>query len=581
MQNLIQQLVKKNFLTKEKASALEFEIKNSGKREEELILEKKIIPENILFALKGENLGVPFKEEVLAEDVSLKVLDLIPEESARYYKMIPIAKKENVLQVGMIYPEDLQAQEILKLLSRKNKFTFQIFLITPTVFNNILKQYRTLKEEVEKALRELEGESKTEKTEKKTVEGIEFERLVEETAVPKIVAVILRHAVEGEASDIHIEPTRDKLRVRFRLDGILHPSIFLPMDIHPAVIARVKILSNLKIDETRLPQDGRFSIKIGDKSIDFRVSTFPTTLGEKAAMRILDPEEGLKKFDELGLEGRNFEVIREAMQKPYGLILATGPTGSGKTTTLYAFLRILNKEGVNIITLEDPVEYFIEGVNQSQVRPEIGYDFATGLRHILRQDPNIIMVGEIRDQETAALATQAALTGHIVLSTLHTNDALGVIPRLIDLGVKPFLIPPTLSVVLAQRLVRKLCQFCKEKVNPSKEIGNMILREFSGLPEIIKKTLPFKISQEQDVFVFRAKGCKKCGLKGYAGRIGVFEILSMNKQLSEIVLREPSEEKIFIEAQKQGMITMKQDGILKVLEGITSIEEVIRVAEEK
>ena len=581
MQNLIQQLVKKNFLTKEKASALEFEIKNSGKREEELILEKKIIPENILFALKGENLGVPFKEEVLAEDVSLKVLDLIPEESARYYKMIPIAKKENVLQVGMIYPEDLQAQEILKLLSRKNKFTFQIFLITPTVFNNILKQYRTLKEEVEKALRELEGESKTEKTEKKTVEGIEFERLVEETAVPKIVAVILRHAVEGEASDIHIEPTRDKLRVRFRLDGILHPSIFLPMDIHPAVIARVKILSNLKIDETRLPQDGRFSIKIGDKSIDFRVSTFPTTLGEKAAMRILDPEEGLKKFDELGLEGRNFEVIREAMQKPYGLILATGPTGSGKTTTLYAFLRMLNKEGVNIITLEDPVEYFIEGVNQSQVRPEIGYDFATGLRHILRQDPNIIMVGEIRDQETAALATQAALTGHIVLSTLHTNDALGVIPRLIDLGVKPFLIPPTLSVVLAQRLVRKLCQFCKEKVNPSKEIGNMILREFSGLPEIIKKTLPFKISQEQDVFVFRAKGCKKCGLKGYAGRIGVFEILSMNKQLSEIVLREPSEEKIFIEAQKQGMITMKQDGILKVLEGITSIEEVIRVAEEK
>jgi type IV pilus assembly protein PilB len=582
MSSLIQQLAQKGLLEKEQANALEFEAKNSGKKEEEIILEKNIVSESILFSLKSENLGIPFFEEVTPEDVSLKVLEMIPEESAKYYKMIPLAKRDNAVDVGMVYPEDIRGQEALKFLSRQGKFTARVFLITPSSFNILLKQYKSLKGEVNKALEELEGELKVDTTKREgVVNAGEIERLVEEAPISKVVAVILKHAVEGGASDIHIEPIADKLRVRFRLDGVLHSSIILPVKVHPAVVARIKILSNLKIDETRLPQDGRFSIKLENKNIDFRVSTFPTTLGEKIVLRILDSSEGLKSFDDLGLEGRNYKVVKEAIEKPYGLILSTGPTGSGKTTTLYALLHTVNKEGINIITLEDPVEYFMEGVNQSQVKPEIGYTFATGLRHILRQDPNVIMVGEIRDKETAGLATNAALTGHIVLSTLHTNDALGVIPRLIDLGVEPFLIPPTLSVAIAQRLVRKLCPFCKEKVKPQKEVREQIWEELQSLPEVIKKSLPFKLSSSQDIYIFEPKGCKRCNMKGYAGRIGVFEILAMTKKLAEIILKDPSEAKILEEAKEQGMTTMKQDGIIKVLSGVTTMGEVLRVAEEK
>jgi len=571
--NLIQILLKQGILDKEKATSLEFEIKEKGLPEEEVILEKRICSENFLFNLKSENLKINFKK-VTSEEVPLEILELIPEETAKYYKMIPLAKKENILQIGMVYPEDLKVQEALKFLARQGKFNYEVFLITPSDFNELLKRYRTLKGEVGMALEELKTELKVERVPKTTAE---LERLAEEAPITKIVAVILRHAVDGGASDIHIEPTREKLRVRFRLLGILHSSIILPIRIHPAVISRIKILSDLKIDETRIPQDGRFSTKINDKDIDFRVSTFPTTLGEKVAIRVLDPTTGLKKFEELGLGSRNFEAVKRAIEKPFGLILTTGPTGCGKTTTLYAFLQILNKEGVNIITLEDPVEYFIEGINQSQIRPEIGYDFARGLRHVVRQDPNIIMVGEIRDEETAALATHAALTGHIVLSTIHTNNALGAIPRLIDLGVRPYLIPPTLSCVTAQRLVNRLCDNCKAEIKPKKEIAEIILKEVENLPPQIKKGItikkPFKI--------FQAVGCKKCNREGFSGRIALFEVLEMTDTLADITLKIPSIELLAGEAKRQGMVTMKQDGILKVLDGITTIEEVLRVAEER
>ena len=570
---LIQQLLKQGILDKEKATSLEFEIKEKGLPEEEVILEKRICSENFLFNLKSENLKINFKK-VASEEVPLEILELIPEETAKYYKMIPLAKKENILQIGMVYPEDLKVQEALKFLARQGKFNYEVFLITPSDFNELLKRYRTLKGEVGMALEELKTELKVERVPKTTAE---LERLAEEAPITKIVAVILRHAVDGGASDIHIEPTREKLRVRFRLLGTLHSSIILPIRIHPAVISRIKILSDLKIDETRIPQDGRFSTKINDKDIDFRVSTFPTTLGEKVAIRVLDPTTGLKKFEELGLESRNFEAVKRAIEKPFGLILTTGPTGCGKTTTLYAFLQILNKEGVNIITLEDPVEYFIEGINQSQIRPEIGYDFARGLRHVVRQDPDIIMVGEIRDEETAALATHAALTGHIVLSTIHTNNALGAIPRLIDLGVRPYLIPPTLSCVTAQRLVRRLCDNCKAEIKPKKEIAEIILKEVENLPPQIKKGItikkPFKI--------FQAVGCKKCNREGFSGRIALFEVLEMTDTLADLTLKIPSIELLAGEAKRQGMVTMKQDGILKVLDGITTIEEVLRVAEER
>jgi len=551
---------------------LEYEAKVSGKKEEEVILEKGLVPEGFLFELKSENLKIPLKK-VVPEEVPLKILELIPHESAKYYKMIPLAKKDNTLEVGMVYPENLQTQEALKFLSRQGKFNYKVFLITPTTFDNLFKQYRTLKKEVKRALEELELEIKTEEDKKRfPTEKAEFERMAEEAPVTKVVAVILRHAVEGRASDIHIEPTRKELKVRFRVDGILHANLFLPLKIHPAVVARIKILSNLKIDETRIPQDGRFTTKMGGKYIDFRVSTFPTTLGEKVVLRVLDPSEGVKKFEDLGLKGRNYQVVSKAVKNPYGLILATGPTGSGKTTTLYAILNLLNKEGVNIVTLEDPVEYFMEGVNQSQVRSEIGYNFASGLRHMLRQDPDIIMVGEIRDEETASLATHAALTGHIVLSTLHTNDALGVIPRMINLGVAPFLIPSSLSIALAQRLVRVLCPECKKKVDPNPKVRDMII---SGLKDVKEAKIPPKLK------IYKPQGCKKCNGEGYSGRIAVFEVLEMTPQLSEIIQKEPSEAKIEQEAKRQGMITMKQDGLLKVLEGITSIEEVLRVTEEK
>ena len=574
MPTLVQQLVEKRILEKEKAVSLEAEISSSGKREEEIILGKKITSEDFLFKLKSENLNIPLKTDITVEEISLEVLGSIPEESVKYYKMIPLARKDNLLEMGMVYPDDLRAQEALKFLARQGKFDYRIFLITPSFFNEILKQYRTLKGEVGKVLEELKVEFKEERVPKTTAE---FEKLAEEAPVTKIVAVMLRHAVDGNASDIHIEPGKDKMRVRFRLLGQLHSSLLLPLKAHPAVIARIKILSNLRIDETRIPQDGRFSTKVEGKDIDFRVSTFPTTMGEKVAIRVLDPAIGLKKIVDLGLEDRNFAVVKNAIQRPYGLILVTGPTGSGKSTTLYALLQGLNKEGVNIITLEEPVEYFIEGINQSQIRPDIHYDFARGLRHILRQDPDVIMVGEIRDEETAFLVSHAALTGHIVLSTLHTNDALGGIPRLLDLGIKPYLVPPALSCIIAQRLVRKLCQSCRKEIKPKKAIKEIILKEIENMPSGAKK----QIKAEQDLTVFEPVGCKKCGKEGFSGRLAVFEVFEMTSQLSEIILTAPTVEKLQQEARRQGMTTMFQDGILKVLNGITTIEEVLRVAEER
>ena len=565
--SFVQYLAKKGVIEKKRVADLEYEIKASGKREEEALLEMKIVPEDFLFELKSENLKIPLRQ-VTPEEISLETLEMIPAESARYYQMAPLVKKDDFLEVGMVYPEDFKAQEALNFLARQGKFEYKVFLITPSSFGGVLKQYKNLKQEVKKALEEFEAEIESRPTFKRKVE---FERMAEDAPVTKVVANILRHAAEGKASDVHIEPTRKNLRVRFRMDGILHSSLILPIRVHPAVIARIKILSNLKIDETRMPQDGRFSTEIEKRYIDFRVSTFPTTLGEKAVLRLLDPTEGIKKFEELGLEDRNYKIIKETMAQPYGMVLATGPTGSGKTTTLYAMMSVLNQEGVNVMTLEDPVEYFMPGVNQSQVKPEIGYTFSSGLRHMLRQDPDIMMVGEIRDNETAELATHASLTGHLVLSTLHTNNVLGVIPRLVDLGVASFLIPSSLSIALGQRLVRVLCPHCKKKIVAPSKIKEMIVEEMEGVKQV---KLPKSIE------IYSPQGCKKCKSTGYSGRMGIYEILEMTPQLAEIILREPSVTRIKEEADRQGMTTMKQDGIIKVLDGVTSIEEVLRVAEE-
>ena len=574
--SLLQELVKKGVLDKEKAASLEHEIKTSEKSLEELLLERKLVSESFLFNFKSQYLNIPLRK-VFPVEVDLKVLELIPEESARYYHMIPLKKEDGIVEVGIIYPEDLKTQEALKFLARQGNFSYRTVLITFSDYRRIFRKYRSLRKEVARALEELEVETEAEaKVEARPLKSAEVERLAEEAPISKVVAVLLRHAVEGKASDIHAEPVGDRLRVRFRMLGVLHSSIFLPLSYLPAVVARVKILANLRIDEQRIPQDGRFSTVIDGQKIDFRVSTFPTAFGEKVAIRILDPTIGLKAFEELGLEDKSFAIVNEAIEQPSGMILATGPTGCGKTTTLYALLQILNKEGVNIMTLEDPVEYFIEGVNQSQVRPEIGYTFATGLRHVLRQDPDIIMVGEIRDTESAQLAIHAALTGHLVLSTLHASGASGVIPRLIDLEVAPYLIGPTLRIALAQRLVRELCNDCKKKIEPKDKVKEFLLKEIQTLPPKFRKKY-----ESGPLFIWKPGGCKKCGYSGYQGRIGIFEVLKMSSELEEIILREPSETEIEKETKRQGMITMLQDGIIKALKGLTTIEEVMRVAEEE
>ncbi|MDO8530204.1 MAG: GspE/PulE family protein [bacterium] len=570
---LIQELYGNGLINEEKKTELENEIKKTEQTEEEVILKYKLIDEDSLFKMKSKIIAKPLLKPK-AEEVPLDVLELISEEVAVNYKMIPIFKKENVVGIGMVYPENILAQNALRFLNRKENFTYEIYLISFSDLDKILRQHKTLKRETKKALAQL-GEEKDLSLEKET------ESVVinpgEDAPIIKMVMVILRHAIEGNASDIHIEPGREKLNVRFRQDGVLHLSLFLPLNVHLSIVSRIKIMANLKIDENRIPQDGRFSAKINTKDIDFRVATLPTLYGEKVELRVLDPAEGLKSFDKMGLFGRNFELIQEAIKKPFGLVLSSGPTGSGKTTTLYALLRILNKETVNIVTVEDPIEYSIEGLNQSQVKPAIGYTFSEGLRQILRQDPNIIMVGEIRDEETANLVIHSALTGHVVLSTLHTNSAVGVVPRLIDMGIRPFLIPSTLRVAISQRLIRTLCQNCKKKVNVNEKVKKYIFDVLKSLSAAVRKDVDIPTP----LHVYESKGCEACNFKGYKGRVGLYEVMAMTDELADVILKNPSEAMILKVAQKQGMVTMVQEGIIKVLSGDTTIEEIMRVTEEK
>jgi type IV pilus assembly protein PilB len=539
------------------------------------------LPEEIKIAKeRAANLGVPFKD-LTGKQVAPIVLRQITEEAATFYQLVPIEKKGNVLEVGMLNPDDLKSQEALRFIAQSRNFVPEIYLISSVDFKAILKQYRTLKEEVDTALTELEKELSTKEApqEKKKVESENvLEKVMTEAPITKIVAVILRHANEGRASDIHIEPTENSLKIRFRVDGFLNTSLVLPRAIQPAVVSRIKILSSLKIDETRIPQDGRFHSVIDGKKIDFRVSTFPTSFGEKVVLRLLDPTVGIKSFEQLGLQGHNKRAVEQAIEKPFGMILLTGPTGSGKSTTLYSILQHLNDDATNIVSLEDPVEYYIEGVSQSQIKPEIGYSFASGLRSILRQDPDIIMVGEIRDAETADLATHAALTGHIVLSTLHTNNAVGVIPRLVDMGVQPFLIPSSLILAMSQRLIRRLCPQCKAPVEPKPRIKEFIEEELKKLPPDSKKDLEEMGIKE--IKVWQAPGCKFCGKKGTKDRIAIHESLLMTSQLEELVIAGPTDSKIRTEAERQGMLSMKQDGIIKVLQGLISFEELVGAVEE-
>ena len=528
---------------------------------------------------RAEKLNMPFKS-LAGNKIPVDVLKEIPEESAKFYKFVPIKKYEKTLEIGMVDPQDPKAKEALRFLAMRSGLEFKLYLITEADFKGVMHQYRSLRGEVKKALEELEEESvKTgDDIIEESPENV-AEKIVSEAPVTKIVAVVLRHASEGQASDIHIEPLDNQVKVRFRVDGVLHTSLFLPKNIHASVVARIKILANLKIDESRVPQDGRFRAVVDKNPIDFRVSTFPTTSGEKVVLRVLDPSLSKRSFEDAGIIGHNLAILKKAIKRPFGMILMTGPTGSGKTTTLYGIINQLNDEGINIVSLEDPVEYNIEGISQSQVRPEIDYTFASGLRHILRQDPDVIMVGEIRDEETAGLAVHAALTGHVVLSTLHTNNAVGVIPRLIDMGVSSFLLPSSVNLAASQRLIKRLCPKCKKEVEAPPEVNEVIKKELAEMSEDHRKVIK-STSPEGSFKIYRAQGCKFCGNKGTKGRIGIFEMLYMTPEMEEIIAEGVSENKLVQEAQRQGMVTMRQDGVIKVLQGLVSFEEMIKSVEQ-
>lgn len=576
----LQFLIDRNLISEKKIKEFEEESKKEKITVEELIVAQDIIPENDFFLLKSNFFDIPLKK-VIPEEVSSAVLKEISEETAETYKVVPlnIDKEKKILEVGTPFPENFEAMSALEFLSKRKGYELKVYLISFSNLNQILKRYSVLKEEIKAAIEEIKKEEKEEGAIKTAKFKEEAKKIVAEAPIAKIVSVTLRHAVDGRASDIHIEPIGEKLRVRYRMDGILYTSLILEKRLLPQIVSRIKILANLRIDETRKPQDGRFTSEISGRRIDFRVATLPTAQGEKVVLRILDPESAVvsKDLTALGFEGRSLRILEEAMKLPFGSIVFCGPTGSGKSTSQYALLQNLNREEVNIVTLEDPVEYWIDGINQSQVRPEIGYTFAQGLRQIVRQDPDIIMVGEVRDKETADLVTHAALTGHLVLFTLHTNNAVGAIPRMIDLGVEKFLIPPTIKVVVSQRLVRRLCPECKKKTKANSEEEKIIKEELEKIPEKEKKNI--KIPKE--IYLYHPVGCSACANKGTKGRIGIFEVFVMTDEAAQIVLSTPSEQKLQEQAFKDGMITIKQDGILKALKGVVSLEEVLKVVEIK
>ncbi|HYU64772.1 MAG TPA: GspE/PulE family protein [Candidatus Paceibacterota bacterium] len=572
-QILINELIKLDKISPTQAEEFELLSQRENKDFGQVIVEKNVISDQELLKLKAQVYRLPIVDFSTTE-LQRDALQEVSEDVSAFYKIVPFAKDSVVLRIGILNPEDIDALEALKFIASDKGLALEKYLISYRDFENTLKNYLTLTGEVGKALESLTEEEK----ELKEEENLKIEEITAESPVTKVVAAMLKHAVESRASDIHIEPFDDRVRTRFRIDGALVTTLTLPKKIHSAIVTRIKILSDLKIDETRLAQDGRFSTFFGNRKVDYRVSTFPTKNGEKIVMRILDPLASKIDLPELGLQGKSSKILDKAMGRPFGSILITGPTGSGKSTTIAGMLKIMNNEDINIVTLEDPIEYFIDGVNQSQVHEEIGYTFANGLRHILRQDPDIVMVGEIRDPETARLATQAALTGHIVLSTLHTNDALGVIPRLVDMGVEKYLIPPTLNLAVAQRLMRRLCPTCKLETKANQAEEKIINEAIRSMPQEYQKEL--LSDRGYTIYMPNEKNpCKDCDGKAYKGRIAIFEMLEMTDELEKIILGNLSESAMREEAKRQGMITLYQDGIIKVLQGVVSLGELLEVAQ--
>lgn len=572
---LLDFLVAKGLVKPEEAEVFLAKAREQKVKVEDLLTQGNLINNEDLIKAKAEFLNLPYANLLYAE-VPGAVLNSVPAEVAENYQVVCFDKKDNKLSIGMVDSNNFHAMEAIDFLATKNNLQVEYFLISEPSWLNVFKQYKKFTEEISSALKSKAEEERKEGEEKKDKPEESFEEIVKSAPVSKIVAEIIKHAVEAGASDIHIEPLDKESRVRYRIDGILHSSLSLPKNIHESIVARVKVLSKLKLDESRIPQGGRIRLTVNNKDIDFRVSVLPLMGSEKVVLRVLDTTKGMMTLDQLGFQGLNLAGIKTNIAKTVGIILVTGPTGSGKSTTLYSILNVLNREGVNIVTLEDPVEYFVEGVNQSQIRPEIGFTFASGLRSLLRQDPDIMMVGEIRDNETAELAIHSALTGHLVLTTLHTNDAIGAIPRLIDMKIEPFLLSSVLNMVIAQRLARRLCQDCKRV----KKITPKFLEEFKtkvkSIPEnVLTKVLPdFDLNK---IDIYEPVGCVRCNKTGYRGRVALAEVLDVNDYIKEVILNKNgnlTEEEV---RKNQPFVNINQDGMIKVLQGLTSLEEVIRV----
>ncbi|NBV76688.1 type II/IV secretion system protein [bacterium] len=525
--------------------------------------------------------------------IPFDVLRYIPEDSIRHYQIAPLAVSEGVLEVGIVDPDNIAAVDALNFITRKTGVAFKLFRISENDLEKILEMYRGLKGDVEKAVSDLTTGTAVQKDDDDVADIVPLDlniaaepaqdmsvtlAIAEDAPTVKIASTILRYAIDGRASDIHIEASPQGVKVRYRVDGELHTSVVLPLNTHRALVARFKVLSSIRLDEQRKPQDGRFSASIDGRQIDFRVSTFPSYYGEKIVIRILDHNQSFVSVTDLGLSERDLRVIRRALKRPHGLILISGPTGSGKSTTLYSMLSEIDRERLNVLSLEDPIEYFVDGVTQSQMKPEIGYTFASGLRTTLRQDPDVILVGEIRDSETAKLAVQAALTGHLVLSTIHTNDAVGTVSRLVDMGVEPYLIPPVLVLSMAQRLVKTLCPGTGKKVPLSASARVAIEAERLSLPEQHRFALPTE--------VFEAERTATCPT-GTRGRMAVFEVLEMNTDIERIVLEQPlKESSLRAAARAQGMLTMREDALMKSVAGklpfneVSGLSSTINVEEE-
>jgi len=554
--------------------------KKTNQRVEDVLVSGGLVPQGKLIKLEAYILGIPFVN-LENSAINPKILRIIPEPIARSHNIVAFRKRGRNLEVAMLDPKDLS---IIEFIKKKASLKILPRLTSPESIKSVLRQYtETLEAEFGEIIKKEAGGIKTirENGEEEIGEEKKLMRVAKELPVIRIVDTLIKHAVLQRASDIHIEPTEKDVIVRYRIDGILHNAMTLPKKVAPGIVARIKVLSNLKLDEHRLPQDGRFKVETGEYRYSIRVSVLPVFDGEKIVMRLLAETTKAFTLEELGLRGDALETIHINLRKPVGMILVTGPTGSGKTTTLYAMMGILNDPGVNISTIEDPVEYRMPRINQTQVRANINLTFASGLRSLVRQDPDIIMVGEIRDSETAGLAINAALTGHLVLSTLHTTSAAGAIPRLIDMQTEPFLLSSTLTVILAQRLVRKL-SLAKEKYKLTKaEIKK--LEKYCNLEKILTILKQEKLAKAKDKFkditFFRPKGDKTCP-EGYKGRVGIYEVLSVSESIKAMIVASATSDKIQDQAQKEGMRTMIEDGFIKAAQGVTSIEEILRVTVE-